>query len=947
MAGGQQSGSEEIPRVFISYSHESPEHDEQVLKLADRLRREGVDAWIDRYEPHPPQGWPRWMQQQIEIADFVLLVCTETYCRRFEGREAPGRGLGVAWEGLLINQLIYEDGTINEKCIPVQFAQDQKAIPAVLRPYTRYLLERDYETLYRRLTGQQDITPPPLGKKKELPEKPIQSRGAIQRISLERLPTTDSTLFGRENELALLNNAWDDPQTSIVTLVAFGGIGKTALVNRWLDDFGNTGYGGATRVFGWSFYSQGADEKRQASADEFIASALKWFGDEDPTAGSPWDKGQRLAELIRQEPTLLILDGMEPLQNPPGVFEGELKDPSLKCLLRGLSRGNPGLCVISTRLPVEDVKGSEARQVDLENLSISAGVVLLRHLKLEGSEKELGEAVAEFEGHALALNLLGEYLRIVHDGDIRQRDKIAKLTDARKQGAHARRVMESYSKWFKGKSELDILHMLGLFDRAAEEGAIKALREGESIDGLTTNLANLTDADWAYAIDHLRTARLLAKESEHHSGTLDAHPLVREHFGEELEATNSEAFKEGHRRLYEYLQSVPGTFQPDTLDEMAPLYAAVHHGCKAGLHQEVMDEVFQPRIRRKNEDYSAKKLGACAADLKALAEFFTEPWTQVSSGLTEPYNTVVLNWTGYRLIALGRLSEASRPLRASLDARVARRDWKAAAIDSVNLCDLHLAQGAIPQALEYAEQGVKFADRSADTFLRITRRSTQADALHQAGRIYEAANLFIETEQMQKEYEPTNPHLYALQGFYCCDLLLTYGNARDVLTRTGQTIKWIEHDGGPFYIALDHLILGRAYLAMAQAGEDRHLTQAHKELDEAVDGLREAGTQHHLPRGLLARAEYSIFTRNFPAARTDLTEALEIAERSGMRLFEADAHLGFARLYLAQDDLTKAREHLAIAKPMITEMGYHRRDPEVKKLERELGLDTDPTTKPH
>jgi hypothetical protein len=37
------------PRVFISYSHDSPEHAQQVLELAERLRKDGTDAQIDQY----------------------------------------------------------------------------------------------------------------------------------------------------------------------------------------------------------------------------------------------------------------------------------------------------------------------------------------------------------------------------------------------------------------------------------------------------------------------------------------------------------------------------------------------------------------------------------------------------------------------------------------------------------------------------------------------------------------------------------------------------------------------------------------------------------------------------------------------------------------------------------------------------------------------------------
>jgi hypothetical protein len=39
------------PKVFISYSHDSPAHEAKVLALANRLRRNGVDAIVEQYEP--------------------------------------------------------------------------------------------------------------------------------------------------------------------------------------------------------------------------------------------------------------------------------------------------------------------------------------------------------------------------------------------------------------------------------------------------------------------------------------------------------------------------------------------------------------------------------------------------------------------------------------------------------------------------------------------------------------------------------------------------------------------------------------------------------------------------------------------------------------------------------------------------------------------------------
>jgi hypothetical protein len=155
-------------------------------------------------------------------------------------------------------------------------------------------------------------------------------------ISLSWMPVTDAAVFGRERETAMLDEAWNTGQTNVVTLIAWGGVRKTALVNHWLNGMTTEGFRGAEKVYAWSFYSQGAAEGKQASADEFMQQTLRWFGDADPTAGTPEDKGRRLAGLIRKSKTLLILDGMEPLQYPPskdGSITGQLKDRGLRTLL--------------------------------------------------------------------------------------------------------------------------------------------------------------------------------------------------------------------------------------------------------------------------------------------------------------------------------------------------------------------------------------------------------------------------------------------------------------------------------------------------------------------------------------------------------------------------------------------------------------------------------------
>src|SRR5262245_29137231 len=172
----------------------------------------------------------------------------------------------------------------------------------------------------------------------------------------------------------------------------------------WLRRMAAKHYRSAERVFGWSLYRQGTSGD-SSSADEFLDAALAWFSDPDPRLGTAWQKGERLAKLVAHSQTLLILDGLEPLQNPPGPQEGRVREPSLQALLRELAAFNKGLCLITTRTPIADIadcEGSSALRRDLDQLSSDAGANLLRALGVKGPEEELRSASEEFSGHCLA-----------------------------------------------------------------------------------------------------------------------------------------------------------------------------------------------------------------------------------------------------------------------------------------------------------------------------------------------------------------------------------------------------------------------------------------------------------------------------------------------------------------------------------------------------------------
>jgi serine/threonine protein kinase/predicted ATPase len=474
----------------------------------------------------------------------------------------------------------------------------------------------------RKITREGLHKMPPARSRTETRKPPARQRP--KKISVAKLPVTGSDLFGREEDIAFMDDAWANRDTNVVTIVAWAGVGKSTLVNHWLRRMAAEHYRSAQLVFGWSFYRQGSSGDT-SSADEFLDAALNWFGDPDPRLGTAWEKGERLAKLIAHRRTLLILDGLEPLQNPPGAQEGRLREPSLQALLRELAAFNTGLCVITTRTPVADIvdhEGSSALRRDLEQLSSDAGAELLRALGVKGHEAELRSASDEFRGHSLALTLLGSYLTDAYDGDIRRRSEVSgHLGDDVRQGVHARKVMESYESWFGEGPEISVLRMLGLFDRPADEKALGDLLKSPAIPGLTESLTDLHSTAWRTILAKLRRARLLAREDPHNPGCLDAHPLVREYFGEQLRGQRTAAWKECNRRLYNHYRTLAPQL-PDSFREMEPLFLGVICGCNAGLFREALHEVYIPRIQRGDAFFAAKVLGARGALLSVLARFF-------------------------------------------------------------------------------------------------------------------------------------------------------------------------------------------------------------------------------------------------------------------------------------------------------------------------------------
>src|SRR6266702_4146344 len=552
--GGKSMTSDETrpPIVFISYSHDSSEHADRVLELSDHLRADGIDCVLDQYEDSPPEGFPRWMDRQIQAADFVLMICTPTYYRRVMGEEEPGTGHGVAWESTLIYQYIYKAGTSNKRFIPVLLERAHEAdipVPWQGVKYYRPTTKDGYEELYRRLT-EQPLTPKPaLGMlRKMLPRERKQDFSSNQ-AEEQQAPASDPTvdtksahtrqatdtaspriwsmpfqrnpyITGRDNLLTRLHSvlatgkqaALSQPQA----ISGLGGIGKTQTaieyVYRYHDEY---------NTICWL----------KAESRETLLSDVLTLAHLLNLPQQPDQDQEQLVELIKdwfQSHTgwLLIYDNADDL-----------------VMIRDfLPAGGQGHIVLTTR---SQVTGNIARRLDVERMETEEGTFFLLYraglLAMDAAldavpeieRARARELVEEVGGLPLALDQAGAFIEETQCGlagylqlyRTRQAEVLKRrgrlVTD------HPDSVATPWSLSFEKVEHAnpvaaDLLRLCAFLDPDVipEEIMIKGASElGPILKVVATEPVQLNEA-----IADVRTYSLLRRNPDY---TLTIHPLVQ------------------------------------------------------------------------------------------------------------------------------------------------------------------------------------------------------------------------------------------------------------------------------------------------------------------------------------------------------------------------------------------------------------------------------------
>jgi len=749
-------------------------------------------------------------------------------------------------------------------------------------------------------------------------------------MKLINAPPLVAEWVGREDLLRGLDDDWTDPGRQMTGLIGFGGEGKSSLARRWLEELGvNPNLPQPQGVFWWGFY-----EKR--SVEEFLAAALSFFsaGRLDPRDyTSTLAQAHLVAGILATGRYLLVLDGLEVLQHQEGDRYGELVSQDLKEFLQFLAApGQGSFCLITSRAPLMDLLAyTTYGEREVERLSPAEGLALLEHLGVEGPEEEIAALVAQWEGHALTLGLVGSFLAEKFGGDVKRAAELPAPTAGESGYEKVERLLRHYD-CILTDAEREFLTLFSAFRLPVPEAALgPVFRKEPGVAGLNAALADLGEAEFAALLKHLGNCRLLRFNENSWEYTI--HPLIRGHYVRRLGALkeqNLQAAQGLHLRIKDYYLEKAGE-PPEfpTLKELSPYLEAVHHACQAEEFDEAenirWEEIYQP-----DRFVLVHQLGAYEIDLWLWTEFFPggdlDRDPQVSDRRKQG---VILNNLGLALMNLGRLAEATGFYQRNIEIKQEIKDWRGASITYQNLAQLHTFLGELAPARQAAVKAVRYAREAKNLSEQRYSLVYEGWAAHLQGGLKAAATAFGEANALEKRIDHSIKFLYGRLGILYAEHLRLNGEEELARQVTEANLKICKEYRWRADLCCCYRLLGE--LAAAQESEAR------EHFYRALELARSVSIRDVLLAALAARGRWLARQGEAAAARRDLEEGLGYAVACGYRIYEVDLRVGLALAHLKAGNPVAARQEADLALTMSREMGYYWGEKDAQEVLAALG----------
>jgi tetratricopeptide (TPR) repeat protein len=768
-----------------------------------------------------------------------------------------------------------------------------------------------------------------------------------------RQPTTclvhpypiQNNFTGRRVERDAISAWWLSGSQPLLSLVAMGGMGKSAVSWVWVqrellgnripgtrDDQGSIAVPPSARpegVFWWSFYEGDAD------FNNFVQHALEYVGRGYAQRGHGNQRDmQKLLELLASANYLLVLDGFErelaafselsaPYQNETEEDTqagDECTNPVTRAFLRAfVSLPMRSRILMTTRVfPRELEQAAGCQKSVLSELALADGIAFLRAQGVTGNYRELEEACMVCGSHPLALRLLAGVVvnNPAQPGNVRPVLEMRGLNAEMDIIARRRHVLDlAYCGLVPSHQRL--LSQMAAFRFPVSYAVLKATlgqREAGGAAGLFrwVRQAIHNEAFFHKQRDLDRGLRQLVGRGllflDHARAKYDLHPIVRSFAYDKL------ADKAGvHTQFRNYFNLIPPQAQSSvTLEELKPMVELYHHTVRAGYYSDAFrlfrDRLQEPLLQAKCDLVTYTSL------VRALISEDTDYDTLVRDTEDEGLVLTCLAHSYYLRGIPGKAIPIYQKCLASQ-----RSDWRLSRKLSPSLITLSLAEiaaGEFESAEQHLQLAVSNGTKGRGTDFTLLAREILAE-------------LYLLTGQA-KEYMDQRLQLlgtdHGTHYFRCeCIYKWTLGQMEDGFSAAVEAYR-IASSQSHFELLRCRLFVCWFVVSAVDVDGEWAPSQESGFFDlsdillDAIDVARRGGIGEMEIDGCLSLAQLRVNQGDLLGAKELVLETMPVIEQAGLALLHCRAEylLGLVSTRLSDGS---AQAHLECAQGLATRFG--------------------------
>ncbi|MCA1852634.1 MAG: SIR2 family protein, partial [Beggiatoa sp.] len=379
--------------------------------------------------------------------------------------------------------------------------------------------------------------------------------------------SNDEKFTGRNDDIVRLDRWVRDAAVRVLAVCAVGGTDKTALIGHWLKNTVGWRIRPFAGLFAWSFY-------QQRDTKEFLEAFLAWAREtfRTPKANADTKLVAAALAVLRAQPLVLVLDGLEVLQEgPDDTSYGSFLDGDLRELLAALcQRDHRSMAMLTSRFVFADLDrflGTAFHQLELHGLAPDKGARLLEELGVRGPPAEREHVSEQLDGHPLGLRVVADALPEEDRDEPRRfldhRFHIGALPEGAFLNDKLRRLLVFYEKKLP-VVQVRILGIVSLFRAPVADETVLRLVRGLFCEALPD------DATLTTELQRLQSHGILTCEPIGNDQGSACHPILRDHFRAVLLGTGADTA----RRAAALLTGQPSAGWPRSIKEIEPVLLA-------------------------------------------------------------------------------------------------------------------------------------------------------------------------------------------------------------------------------------------------------------------------------------------------------------------------------------------------------------------------------------